>query len=413
MRPEKNSVFRLEGKVQHYAWGGYSFIPRLLGISNPGNEPFAEYWLGAHNQASSSLLLLDKEPLNLNEYIQSFPEKTLGGRVARRFGRLPYLLKILDVRDMLSIQVHPSKKNAELEFEEENRRAVSFDAIERNYKDDNHKPELMVALTECWLLHGFKPRTALQKTLLQTRELQFLLPVFENGGYQALFQTAMTMEQEKVNHILGPLLDRILPLYQDKRLDKTEADFWACRAAEIFNRKDFIDRGIFSIYFFNLVRVLPGKSVFQDAGLPHAYLQGQMVELMANSDNVLRGGLTPKHIDVHELMKHVRFKETFPELNEEKKISRQVGVFKTSAPDFELTRITLAKEESLSIRSYSTEICIVLEGSAVLREVGQKEFFCNTGHAWVSFDEGEYEILAAEKTVLFRASVPGDEQPER
>ncbi len=300
-----DKIFRLRGKLQHYAWGGTVYLPRLLAIPNPEGRPFAEYWMGAHDNASSELIL---DPggefaTKLNDYIRANPEELLGNYTAARFGRLPYLLKILDVKDMLSIQVHPSKKDAEQAFLEENKKGIPLTAPDRNYKDDNHKPELMLALSEFWLLHGFKPVPSLTKIIRDIPELNFLEPVFEIGGYKELYRAVMEMEPLKVNAVLQPLLDRILPAYREDRLSKDKEDFWAARAALTFNETGRIDRGIFSIYLFNLVNLHPGEAIFQDAGLPHAYLEGQNVEIMANSDNVLRGGLTPKHIDVPELLK--------------------------------------------------------------------------------------------------------------
>ena len=118
MRDDKNKVFKLEGKVQNYDWGGNSYLPELLNRPNPENRPFAEYWMGAHHNASSLLILGEGRSIRLNEFIHSNPKEALGSRVSRKFGRLPFLLKILDVKDMLSIQVHPTKKNAEKEFQE-------------------------------------------------------------------------------------------------------------------------------------------------------------------------------------------------------------------------------------------------------------------------------------------------------
>src|SRR5579859_2894424 len=194
-------VFKLQGKVQHYAWGGAAYLPRLLNIPNPEGRPFAEYWMGAHDNAPSEL-----DGLTLNEYIRKDPQGTLGAYTAGRFGRLPYLLKILDVKDMLSIQVHPTKRNAELEFAAENEKGVALNAPERNYKDDNHKPELMLALSEFWLLHGFKTEDDLAETLEATPELAFLAPVFGQNGYQGLYKEVMEMPQAEVNRVLEPLL---------------------------------------------------------------------------------------------------------------------------------------------------------------------------------------------------------------
>src|SRR5690606_8995000 len=162
---KRNKMFPLKGVVQHYTWGGTIFLPSLLGIENPNHEPFAEYWLGAHDKAPSLVETESEEFIPLNKFIQQSINDTLGDDVATKFHRLPYLLKLLDVKDMLSIQVHPSRKYAEAAFKKENESGIPIDAPNRNYKDDNHKPELMVALSEFWSLHGFKEEALLTKTL--------------------------------------------------------------------------------------------------------------------------------------------------------------------------------------------------------------------------------------------------------
>jgi len=394
-------VFKLQGKVQHYAWGGSAYLPRLLSQPNPDGRPFAEYWMGAHDSAPADL-----EGVTLSEYVRRDPRETLGAYTADRFGRLPYLLKILDVKDMLSIQVHPTKRNAELEFAAENKRGVAQDAPERNYKDDNHKPELMVALSEFWLLHGFKAAESLLETLDAVPELAFLAPLFGKKGYQELYKTVMEMPQAEVNRVLQPLLDRIVPAYQEGQLKRHEEDFWAARAALTYDQPGKIDRGIFSIYFFNLLNLHPGEAIFQDAGLPHAYLEGQNVEIMANSDNVLRGGLTPKHVDVPELLKHVRFEETNPRIVPEEYGPGRIAVFRTPAPDFELSRISLLKGEILTIRAHSAEIFIVMEGKTGVIEVEAAPFSREAGEAFIAFHQAKFELNAQEDTVIFRAAVP-------
>jgi len=404
--PNQNKVFRLSGKVQHYPWGGTSFLPQLLGLANPDNRPFAEYWLGAHDQASSEVLVEGKSAGRLNDIIRGFPRETLGADVYHIFGRLPYLMKILDVQEMLSIQVHPSKKMAEIEFAAENRRGIPLDSSGRNYKDDNHKPEIMVALSDFWLLHGFRPKAFMDQILEVTPELRFLLPVFQNGGYKSLYHTVMKMDQAEINLVLSPLLSRIMPVYIEGKLDKGSPDFWACRAALSFAGKNRIDRGIFSIYLFNLLRLNPGEGIFQDAGLPHAYLEGQNVELMANSDNVLRGGLTSKHVDVRELMKHVRFEETVPQPLQKDGSIPGITVFSTPAPDFELSRVDLKKEGSVNVQSASAEISVLLKGRIAVREHQGNAFDCNPGQAWVSFHGARFEARAMDEAVLFRATVP-------
>jgi mannose-6-phosphate isomerase len=398
----KNSVFRLTGKVQHYQWGGYDYIPALLGIDNTAKQPFAEYWLGAHDNAPAATT----DGKKLNDIIQEHPGY-LGQHTQQLFGRLPYLLKILDVKDMLSIQVHPNKQSAVLEFAAENRKGVALNAPNRNYKDDNHKPELMMALSDFWLLHGFQPAERLRSHLPAVPELRFLLPVFEKGSYKALYEAVMTMDQATVNTTLQPLLNRIIPLYKAGQLDKNSPDFWAARAALTFNEGSNIDRGIFSIYLFNVVYMKPGEAIFQDAGILHAYLEGQNVEIMANSDNVLRGGLTPKHIDVAELMKHVRFEATEPCIIYGTPVTATEEVFKTPAPDFELSRIQLAPGEHSSLNITDADIFLVLKGSVLVNDGAGEELY-KQGQSFLAANKAVITLSSAGGANLFRASVPAN-----
>ncbi|HMI59757.1 MAG TPA: mannose-6-phosphate isomerase, class I, partial [Puia sp.] len=404
-----NKAFKLQGKVQHYAWGGMEYLPRLLSLPNPDNKPFAEYWMGAHQNAPSDLLVEEGaavKAIALDKYIQQQPEETLGSYTTGRFGRLPYLLKILDVKDMLSIQVHPTKRNAEIEFAAENKKGIALNAPDRNYKDDNHKPELMLALSEFWLLHGFKPYLTLEKLLLDTPELEFLTPTLAKHSYLGLYRKVMEMSQAEVNKVLQPLLDRILPLYQAQELKRSEEHFWAARAALTYNEPGKIDRGIFSIYFFNLLNLHPGEAIFQDAGLPHAYLEGQNVEIMANSDNVLRGGLTPKHVDVAELLKHVQFEPTEPRIMAEERTPGHITVYHTPAPDFELSKVSLMRGESITVRAHTVDIFIVLEGKVGVVEQNGSPFGRKKGESFLAFHQAKFELKAQEDSVVYRASVP-------
>ncbi len=398
----KNSVFRLTGKVQHYQWGGYDYIPQLLGIANSQHHPFAEYWLGAHENGPAQV----ENDGNLAAFIQQNPQH-LGVHTQQQFGRLPYLLKILDVKDMLSIQVHPNKKAAALEFANENKKGTPLNAANRNYKDDNHKPELMMALSDFWLLHGFQTPERLKATLDAVPEFDFMWPVFETGSYKAVYEAVMAMPQEKVNEILQPLLNRIIPLYQAGNLPKNGPDFWAARAALTFNQNNIIDRGIFSVYLFNVVYMKKGEAIFQDAGILHAYLEGQNVEIMANSDNVLRGGLTPKHIDVAELLKHVIFEPIEPNIIQGQPISSMETVFKTPAPDFELSRVVLAAQASCTLNIVSSDIFLVLQGAVTVTEAGDNKAF-KKGEAFLAVNGAAITLQAATGAEVYRASVPAN-----
>ncbi len=408
----ESSIYKLKGIVRSYDWGGVEFLSKLLSHSNPKNQPMAEYWLGAHDSASSILVTKNNE-ISLNQFIEKDKEKVLGKTVAKKFGRLPFLLKILDVRDMLSIQVHPAKHEAEIEFARENREEIPLNAPHRNYKDDNHKPELMVALGDFWLLHGFKPVEKLRATLRKVSEFKPLLEIFDATGYDQLYKTVMEMPQESVNQLLQPLLQRIVPLYEQGQLKKEDENFWAARASLTFNAQPSpdsqgaqkIDRGIFSVYFFNLLFLKAGEGIFQDAGVPHAYLEGQNVEIMANSDNVLRGGLTNKHIDVKELMKHIKFEETIPNIVRPRKGSGEEKLYRTGAPDFKLSSFLLDEGEASLFESVSGEIVLVINGN-VLIDNGKSELELHQGEAAFVINHQTVKLKALSKTYLFRASVP-------
>lgn len=397
-------LFRLEGKVQHYAWGGYDYIPALLG--QPKNDkPSAEYWMGAHVSAPSAIITAGGT-VPLNTLISENPDAIVGARVWQQFGQLPYLFKILDVKDMLSIQVHPTKAEAEKGFARENEAGVPLNAPHRNYKDANHKPEIMVALSEFWLLHGFLPEDKLQTVLDTTPEFAPLKGIYEKEGYYALYKTVMEMPQADVNAMLRPLTERVTEAYQAGRLAKSDPAFWTARAVlnDTAGNGD-IDRGIFSIYFFNIVQAQPGEAVFQDAGIPHAYLEGQNAELMANSDNVLRGGLTPKHIDVPELLKHTRFEAVHPHIIKGEVLSGgQERVYPSPAPDFVISHITLQPGDTYRHIAQSAEILLVMEGSGVIK--GSAELTLDKGQCVLTSFEEQYSITASTALSIFKATVP-------
>lgn len=378
-----HSLTKLRGVVQHYSWGGNTFIPALIGEENKEDKPFAEYWVGAHPNAPA--ILENEEKNSLFAAIRNAPAEILGKRVAQQFGTLPYLFKILDVRQMLSIQVHPSIESAVKGYREENEKGIPVTAPNRNYKDQNHKPELMAALGDFWLLHGFKDERGIEEVFDSVPEFGELRKAFQSGGYQGLYETVMTMPQEKVNDLLTPLAQKILPQYEAGSLPKNSAHFWAARAVKTFCRDNHYDRGIFSVYFFNLLHLKKGEGIYQPAGLPHAYLEGQNVEVMANSDNVLRAGLTDKHIDVPELMKHVRFEPTVPAIIPAREEDEQV--YTTPAAEFELTKFALAAPAFIAAESAT--VLFVYEGSAEISTNDEKLVLCR----------GEAALIVADKTV--------------
>lgn len=385
-----SQIYKLKGAVKHYDWGGYSFIPALLKMENKENKPFAEYWLGTHALGIGEIELADGTKQKLTD----------------KATNLSYLLKVLDVKDMLSIQVHPSKEAAVIEFERENKEGVALDSPKRNYKDDNHKPEMLVALSDFYLLHGFKTEEKLNKILTAVPELNFLLPVFKNSGYKGLYKEVMTMPQSQVNAALQPLLDRIVPLYKENKIPKTNEDFWAARASITFSKGNDIDRGIFSIYLFNVIYLKKGEALFQGAGLPHAYLKGQNVELMSNSDNVLRGGLTSKHVDVDELLKHVKCEPTVANILTGHYLNKNKKVFTTPVPDFQLSIFELKAGESVSFTPIAVEILLLTDGKVSLSNDVDKVNLETGAPSALVLPGGDITLTTSSKAVVFRASLP-------
>ena len=398
----------LKGKVRNYSWGGNAFIPALLQIENKNSEPFAEYWMGAHPSAPS-LIETEGQSRKLNELIIENPKKYIGTAVMEKFGELPYLFKVLDVKEMLSIQVHPSKIEAEKGFDKEEASGKPITDPTRNYKDRNHKPEVMVALSDFYLLHGFKKEDLLRKTLTETPALTHLIDIFNTGGYKGLYQYVMELPQAEVDNTLAPLVKSAL----SNTHKKTEPGYWVSKLyPEGLNTtstlKD-IDRGIFSIYFFNIVNVQPGQAVFQGAGVPHAYLEGQNVELMANSDNVLRGGLTPKHIDVPELLKHTQFEGIEPNIMTGDPAGDATWNYPCPVPDFGIQKIEIKTNASSSAQSSSGEILLVMEGDIAIAdssEASDEHLHLFRGEACYILPDTKYTLSSNEGGVAYKAFVP-------
>lgn len=410
-----SGVLVLKGAVQHYEWGGYEFIPGLLGLENKARKPFAELWIGAHPSAPSKVV---GRSVTLDKLLERSPEAILGPAVASRFtGRLPYLLKVLDARKMLSIQAHPNKHQAEEGFRREDAAGISLRAAGRNYKDDNHKPEVQVALAEMWMLHGFRPLEEIAATLRAVPELTPVMPDFDRrlvrAGQDAdarrellreLYGAMMRMPQERVDAILQPLTAR---LSRQRPRDKHSPDYWALGAAEDFPLPHgHSDRGIFSVYLLNLVHLRPGQGTFQPAGVLHAYLGGINVELMANSDNVLRGGLTRKRVDMEELMRILSFESGAAGILDGDPISAAETVYRTSAEEFELSRIEMAAgTPPIRQTACGPDSLMVIAGLVTITSQG-RTLTPGRGQAILIPHAVDYVIeTAAAPALLFKASI--------
>jgi len=393
-------AYKLLGKHRHYDWGGNTFLPNLMGVENVNHLPYAEYWMGAHALAASTIQTTEGQK-DLAALIKENPAKWLGKDIATKFEALPYLFKILDVRDMLSIQVHPSKENAVIGFKAEDAKGIAIDAANRNYKDENYKPEVMVALSDFWLLHGFLAAAVLEKRLNSYSYLKPLLNEFKGGNYKNLYAYFMQLPMEAADAILKPLLEEAAKAVAKGTVTKNDPHWWAHKYyADGIPLKN-IDKGIFSIYILNIVNIPKYKGIFQGAGILHAYLEGQNIELMANSDNVLRGGLTPKHVDVKELIQHVNFVPTTASILKGDKLTDQEINYPCPVPDFGLTKIALNPGEVYTISSYSLEMLLVMDGEIIIEDIAYK-----AGDTVLLTPNAKLKIKAHTAAILFKSYVP-------
>lgn len=404
--------------VQHYDWGGTSVIADLVGQKNPDGRPFAELWMGAHPGKPSQVALPSGESLGLDALIAQDPERLLGQETAHRYSGLPFLFKVLDAAKPLSIQVHPGLDQARAGFANEDARGIPHQAPSRNYKDANHKPELVVALGgDFWALRGFRPFDQISKMLGAHPELKKIGAAFEptSAGLKRLYETFMTDRPENVEATLRPLVDRWKRENEKTPFPIDDPRFWVLRADTQFSSPGRTDRGLFSILLLNLVRLKPGEALYLPAGVLHAYLEGTAIEIMANSDNVLRGGLTPKHVDVPELLKTVVFEGAPPEVLTPERVRGAESVYRTGASEFELRRLALRPGiPHTTLPSWSGEILLVTSGSVAL-QLGGAFSSQKRDSGSVDLRRGQClfvprglscQLLASSDTVVFRAGVP-------
>jgi mannose-6-phosphate isomerase len=395
------AVRLVKGVVQHYDWGGSSFIPNLLGLPLKGGETYAEYWLGTHPKGTATVWSGEKRQ-SLMELIQAEPEKWLGREVSQNFDRsLPFLFKILDVEKMLSIQVHPTREQAIAGFRRENELGIPPDAPHRNYRDPNRKPEIMVALTPFWLLHGFRTTQDAASLLRKHEELRPLAQELTQQGMESFYRKVMSASQAEIDTWLAPMAEKWIPDFESGALkDRNDPDYWAAKALlERKPRSGRFDRGIISIYLLNLVGLRKGQAIYQGPGILHAYLYGVNVELMSNSDNVFRGGLTSKHIDIPELLKTLNFEPVNPTVLEGEEIASNQYEYPVPVSDFSLRRLTLPNSEKAEITAEGPQVLLVLEGRVLVD--GRMDL--PPGSAIFIGDQTRYSLQAEADCDLFLA----------
>jgi len=384
----KLTISLLKNTVQAYGWGSKTAIARLLGEPVPAKTPQAELWLGAHPKAASSVLQGD-EWVPLSEWIAEAPEQVLGRSVALRFaGKLPFLMKVLAAERPLSIQAHPGLVQARAGFARENTAGLAPNARVRNYRDDNHKPELLCALTPFWALKGFRSTGEILELIEQIDipELHAASDFIRNdpgGEGLRLFVTRLlggTLRQAQGGGLeqrqQRDLVARAVTAAQSRAESDPVFD-WIIR----LNRDYPGNIGALSPLFLNLIRLQPGDAMFIEPGTMHAYLSGTGIELMANSDNVLRGGLTTKHIDLGELFNILRFSEETPTLVPPTVVSSAESLYGTSAEEFALSVIRVRKDiPYVAEKARSAEILLCTQGSGVIADTfGQVGMELNRG----------------------------------
>ena len=409
-----SELFKLRNQIKRYEWGSPEWIPRLLGVSNNG-EPWAELWMGTH-PAAPSRLILDESETGLGELIARNPAYYLGKKGAEQYGSLPFLFKLLAAEKPLSIQAHPNKAQAREGFDRENRAGLAVDAPDRNYKDPNHKPEIICALTPFTGMCGFRPPAEIRRLLeaflspapasLREGFAPLLaavndddVPAALRNFTETLFGLPAALREELTRFILS----QQVPVGAEET-DTGAAAACKVSAAQRESMRRFAelypgDPALVSPLYLNLFSLEPGEAVFLRAGILHAYIHGFGIELMASSDNVLRGGLTPKHVDVPELLKILDFSPLKPEI---------LKPFPEN-PD--------GAQDAPAVRFRYPAACCEEFSLSVMRGAGGKTPFYETGPAICIVTEGELaagekgEIRFKQGEAFFIPAGGGDSKP--
>ncbi|MFM4934087.1 mannose-6-phosphate isomerase, class I [Aeromonas veronii] len=381
------SFLLMQNPIQGYDWGSHDSLTTLFGIPNPQDKPQAELWMGAHPNGCSEVTLAGSVQ-KLSSVIDRAPASALGEATLARFGSLPFLFKVLCAEKALSIQVHPSKAQAEAGFAKEEAAGIDIKASNRNYKDPNHKPELVFALTPYQAMNGFRAIPAIlalfeRVNLAAITDLTAALAASQNeAGLQHFFHQLLVLEGARKEEALAGLLT-----YAAAHQDEETFALITSLAAQYPG-----DVGLFSPLLLNVVTLEPGQAMFLDACTPHAYVRGTGLEIMANSDNVLRAGLTPKYIDVAELLDCTR---CLPKPDDQILLSPRcdgaVQHFDVPVLDFTFS-VYPAGEHQLT--TTSAEILFAIDDTVTLKQ-GEQSLRLEKGQsAFIPAATGSYQLLA-------------------
>ena len=394
----------LKNTIQEYAWGSRTAILELLGQSVPADKPQAELWMGAHPKAPSQVFA-DGLWRSLPEVIQESPEETLGQEVAARFSnKLPFLFKVLAAAKPLSIQAHPNKEQAGQGFARENELGIPLDAPHRNYRDDNHKPEIICALTPFWALNGFR-KIEETLSLLEEARIQGLAEIVSflrshpnRDGLKKFFNHLMTTDSGKQRKIVEQAVNSA-----EKRTHEEPVWTWMIKLNEEYPG----DMGVLSPIFLNLVRLKPQQAMYLPAGELHGYLEGVGIELMANSDNVLRGGLTPKHIDVQELLAVLNFTDGDLNILSPENLTPGEATYSTEAEEFVLSVMRINKAASFSSpRDRSVEMMMCTEGEVSVTDLSAGDITRLTRGISIIVPAAVEQYSIEGDGILYKAAVP-------
>jgi mannose-6-phosphate isomerase len=392
----------LENSVQPYAWGSRTALAALRGAPGPSPGPEAELWMGAHPQAPSHLVRGGRR-LSLGEAVAAAPEAELGARALAAHGpQLPFLLKVLAAELPLSLQAHPDAAQAREGFAREEGAGVPRGAPNRSYRDPWPKPELMCALEPFDALCGFRP-VAEARAVLETLGVPALDPVRERLGGRSgadALRDAFTWLATLPAPARAPLVEAVAAAAARARPGPfAEALAWLPKLAALHPG----DPGVAIALLLRYVRLAPGDGLYLPAGNMHAYLRGVGVEIMASSDNVLRGGLTPKHVDVPELLRVLRFDEAPIPIVRPRPGWPGEEVYATPAAHFELSRIELAGAPFRASVA-GPEILLCTEGEVVAVAEGERLAIGRGQSAFVPARTGAYALEGT--GMMFRAGMP-------
>ena len=370
-------VYRLLNPLKSYPWGSYSALPELLGRKAPSLQPQAELWMGAHPRGRS-VAVTEMGEVPLDRLLKQQSSALLGRRAARLFAkRLPFLFKILAVEQPLSIQLHPDRARARAGYRAEKERQVARDAAERRYPDPWPKPELVYAVTHFEALHGLRPRLEARQGLerLQVDELRETVAALDSVGTGETFLRLLRLQEPERSALAEAVSTAAARLEADP--DWGSAARWCRRIAELHPH----DPALIAPFLMHIVELAPGEALFTGPGTLHAYLAGTALEVMGSSDNVLRAGLTSKHVDVDELARLLARDEEAPELAVAEELDEGVTRFDAGAREFELLRLRL--EEDRPYRApddRSLEIVLCLTGEVTF-DNQQRELQLRGGQA--------------------------------